>query len=492
MSSAATINGHVRDSSRQPVANATVFLQLAAGTPSPATPQRTQTDSEGAYSFAGLRNGTYTLRAQGNGYSDAIVGPVLLAPKETKKIDFTLVSAKDSPAQSAPTAKPAAAKPGAPQFFDEPQFTVAGVTQATNSGGHGSDTVLRATEALAKATVSLSQDTEAAPEPPSAATEKSLRDTVIRNPTDPQLHHRLADVEEKLGNPLEAVREYQRAAELDPSELNLFDWGTELLTHRALDPAAAVFAKGNRLYPKSMRMLLALGVASYARGANQQAAQYLASASDLDPGNPTPYLFLGKIQSVETTPPEGTLEKLARFAQLQPENALANYYYAVSLSKEIPKESAKESAKESGKEPGKPSEGAADSEPDAQRAAERSQRIESLLQKAVRLDPKLAAPYLQLGILYAQRSDFPRAISAYQQAIAASPEDAGQQPDETLAEAHYRLAQAYRRTGEKAKAQEQLQLHDRLVKESKETIARERREIQEFVISLHDNNSPPQ
>ena len=157
-----------------------------------------------------------------------------------------------------------------------------------------------------------------------------------------------------------------------------------------------------------MRMLLALGVASYARGANQQAAQYLASASDLDPGNPTPYLFLGKIQSVETTPPEGTLEKLARFAQLQPENALANYYYAVSLSKEIPKESAKESAKESGKEPGKPSEGAADSEPDAQRAAERSQRIESLLQKAVRLDPKLAAPYLQLGILYAQRSDFPR------------------------------------------------------------------------------------
>jgi hypothetical protein len=53
----------------------------------------------------------------------------------------------------------------------------------------------------------------------------------------------------KLGNPLEAVREYQRAAELDASEQYLFDWGTELLTHRALEPAAEVFTKGNRLFP---------------------------------------------------------------------------------------------------------------------------------------------------------------------------------------------------------------------------------------------------
>ena len=42
-----------------------------------------------------------------------------------------------------------------PEFFDEPQFTVAGVTDVTNLGGHGSNTVLRTKEALAKDVASL-------------------------------------------------------------------------------------------------------------------------------------------------------------------------------------------------------------------------------------------------------------------------------------------------------------------------------------------------
>ena len=545
-----TLQGYVRDSTGRPVANATVFLQSATETETLATQiQITHTDSEGRYRFAALREGAYTLRAEMKGYGEAIAGPVSLAPKETKKIDLALVSAKASEPQSAFPERPATGKPGAqaPEFFDEPQFTVAGVTQATNSGGHGSDTVLRTTEALAKATLSLSKESAASSRAAtSAATESSLRDTVARDPENfeanrrlgkslvdngkaaegvpyleraarlnpgdddnsyelalayadagnlerartqarsllarqdkthqdrPELHHLLGDVEEKLGNPLEAVREYQRAAELDPSELYLFDWGTELLTHRALEPATEVFAKGNRLFPKSVRMLVALGVAWHARGSYDQAAQCLANASDLAPDNPTPYLFLGRMQSVETTPSEGSVERFARFAQLQPDNALANYYYAVSLWKQWGKQSA----------------GSVDSD------TERSARVESLLQKAVHLDPKLGAAYLQLGILYSQRADFSRAISAYQKAIevTVSPDEASSQVatpqlDETLAEAHYRLAQAYLRTGDKAKGQEQLQLHDQLAKKTKEDAERGRREIQEFVIALRSKDS---
>ncbi|HMB84010.1 MAG TPA: tetratricopeptide repeat protein [Terriglobales bacterium] len=457
-----TVQGYVRDSSGRPVANATVFLQLATGTETLATQTRiTHTDSEGAYRFAALREGAYTLHAEMNGYGGPIVGPVSLAPKETRKIDLALVSTKASGPQNALPATAATEKPGAraPEFFDEPQFTVAGVTQATNSGGHGSDTVLRTTEALAKATVSLSKESSAGLNPPPAATESSLLEAVAANPKDPELHHLLGDVEEKLGNPLEAVREYQRAAELDPSEPDLFDWGTELLTHRALQPATEVFTKGNRMFPRSVRMLVALGVAWYARGSYDQAAQCLANASDLAPDNPTPYLFLGRLQSVETTPSEGSVERLARFAQLQPDNALANYYYAVGLWKQ--------------------SAGSVDSE--------RSARVESLLQKAVHLDPKLGAAYLQLGILYSQREDFSRAISAYQKAIEVSPE-----LDVTLEETHYRLAQAYRRTGDRARAHEQLQLHDQLSKKTKEDSERERRQIQEFVISLRGKDSVSQ
>lgn len=462
----ASVRGYVRDSKGTPVANATVFLQLATTEAlRPASEiQVAHTTSEGTYRFDVLREGAYIVGAEMIGYRATTVGPVNLAPKGNAKIDLLLALTKASePAVSPPVT--ADAKPA--EFFDEPQFTVAGVTQATNSGGHGPEIVARTTETLAKATASLTKDPGDASQPVTAAvTEESLRNAVARNPKDPELHHRLGDVEEKMGNPLEAVREYQRAAEIEPSEPNLFDWGAELLTHRAVEPAAEVFTKGHRLFPNSARFPIALGVAAYARGSYDQAAQYLVSASDLAPENPTPYLFLGRMQSAGATPSVASLDRLARFARLQPDNALSNYYYAAGLWKQ-----------------------AAGSV-----GTELSARIEALLQNAVRLDPKLSAAYLQLGILYAQRGDFSQAISPYQRAIEASPEESSSGADEMLEEAHYRLAQAYLRTGETAKGQAQLQLRTELAEKKKKDAERERQEIQEFVVSLRGGNSasPPQ
>jgi len=322
------------------------------------------------------------------------------------------------------------ASAGQPEFFDEPQFTVAGVTDTTNLGGHGSNTVVRTKEALAKDVVSLA----AAPETKGSS----------RSP---------AELEEKQGNPLQAVHEYQRAAETNPSESNFFDWGAELLVHHAIEPAIEVFTKGHRLFPDSARMLVGLGVAWYAHGSYERAALRLCEASDLNPGDPNPYLFLGKIQSVETTQSEGLVERLQRFARLQPENALANYYYALSLWKQRKNLD------------------------DTQTVVQ----VESLLQKSVSLDPKLGLAYLQLGILFSDRKDFSQAISAYQKAVAASP---------GLEEAHYRLAQAYRRTGEKLKAQEELQLYQQISKKKEEEVERERREIRQFVYTLRASQPP--
>ena len=100
---------------------------------------------------------------------------------------------------------------------------------------------------------------------------------------------------------------------------------------------------------------------------------------------------------------------------------------------------------------------------------------------AVRLDPKLATGYLQLGILSSDRKDFSQAISDYQKAIEANPR---------LEEAHYRLAQAYRRTGDKSKAQQELQLYEQLSKKTEEEVERQRHEIQQFVYTLRDPASP--
>jgi tetratricopeptide (TPR) repeat protein len=267
-----------------------------------------------------------------------------------------------------------------------------------------------------------------------------------------RLHHLLGDLEEKLGNPLEAVREYQRAAELSASEPNLYDWGSELLLHRAPEPAIEVFTRGNRLFPRSVRMLIGLGLSWYAHGSSEQAVQRLCDASDLSPDDPNAYLFLGKIQSGEKTQPDALVERLRRFAILQPENALANYYYAVSLWK-------------SRKDP-----------QDVRILAQ----VGSLLEKAVHLDPKLGPAYLQLGILYSERKDFSKAISAYQQAIEVSPQ---------LEEPHYRLAQIYKQTGQKVKGQEELQAYEQISKKRAEEIERERHEIQQFVYTLRDQPS---
>jgi len=484
----ASIDGHVRDSANKLVGDAEVSLQITTESGATSEAQIVRSDSEGVFRFRGLRAGTYSLSAEAKGIGRATAGSVILTENEVKTIDLVLRAAElpggnasRSPEQSSATAT---AKP--PEFFDEPKFTVAGVTPPTSSGGHGSDTVLRNSEALVKDTAALGKESETVSTSKESAGKFASADGSIETNRLQQergnlkaqlarienqdrdgsqgaradasvsreraeLYHRLAQIDEKLGSPLEAVREYQRAAEFAPSEANLFDWATELLTHRALEPATEVFAKGSHLYPQSVRMLIGLGVAWYARGAYDRAAQALESASDLAPEDSTAYVFMGKMQSVETVPSQETLERLARFQRLAPDNALANYYYAVSLWK------------------WKQAMGTLD---DAS-----SVQVETLLRKAAELDAKLGAAQLQLGILYAQRGDYGQAISAYKKAIAVSPE---------LEEAHYRLALAYRRTGDNADARKELQLHERLSKRAKEDAERDRAEIQQFVISLRD------
>ena len=484
------MQGHVRDSSGKPVASATVTLQSTNGADTESW--NTRTDSAGAFRFVGHWNGNYTVRTGESESSLTIVKSVELAVGKTTKVDLDLNTVSSSSPSPQDYLSPAAKSP---QFFDEPKFAVAGVAAPTNSGGHGSDTILRNSEALVRDTASLeatgkeAAGKDAAGKPAAqvagaknsaedgmllqegagiqaeilrqenAADEKSSDDLKLDVQTREkrsELYHRLAQIDEKLGNPLEAVHEYQRAAELTPSETNVFDWATELLTHRALEPATEVFTRGNMLYPQSVRMLIGMGVVWYARGSYDRATQYLASASDLAPANPAPYLFMGKMQSVQTVPSAATLEKLARFARLAPDNALANYYYAVGLWKL------------------KQSTGSLDDTSATQ--------IEALLQTAVRIHPKLGAAHLQLGILYAERGDDRRAIAAYQRAIEANPEEASPE----IAEAHYRLGLAYKRAGDDAGAKKELQLHEQLAKQAAEQAEQERGEIQEFVVTLRD------
>jgi len=410
------VEGTVCGPQNRPLSKATLTLESEAKAP----PIVTQTDSEGHYRFSGLSEGTYTLHAKLSGYRDTTNDSVIAASGHVTSVVLLL-----EPAVASASGNRA---PSSFEYSDEPQFTVAGVTDPTSFGGHGSDAVLRTKEALAKDTAALNRT----------------------SPDRAEVHALLADSFENERRFVEAAREYERAAALDPSEPNLFAWGAELLLHRAYLPASEVFEKGHRLFPKSARVLVGLGVASYSRGSLEQGVRQLIEACDLDPSDPHPYLFLGKIQDVEKSERPEVLERFKRFVGLQPQNALAYYYYAVGLAK-------------------------------VRGSSESSDEVQNLLLKSITLDPHLGDAYLHLGILYSERKDFPKALSAYQKAIQDTP---------LPAEAHFRLAQVYRRMAKSEEARREVELFDEVSKKKGEEAERDRREMGQFVYTLRGQSAP--
>lgn len=513
----ASVQGVVCDSHKLPVAGAVVHLEQKSSDSKKQTLTAT-TDSQGTYKFSRLHSATYTLRVEMAGYGVTASPEFDITANNSKEIDLTLQDAKANGSGTSVQSQP--------EFFDEPHFTVAGVTDTTNLGGHGSSTAgNRNQEELAKAIAALgdSPSDTSSSLPRDDAREKSLREEVQNNPQDfkanyqfgkwlletgnaveathylqqarrmkptdfdaayqlasayfskseyeraqaqllalipskeqthqtADLHHLLGQIDEKLNEPLQAVREFQRAAESDASEQNLFDWGSELLLHRAAEPAAEVFDEGHRLYQNSVRMLTALGTAWYELGFYEKAAATVAEASDLDPLDVNPYLLMGKMQSVSAIQSETVAQKLERFTKIYPDNAWANYYYAVSLMK---------------------GQGASDGN---------KAKAETLLLISVQQDPKLGEAYVQLGTLYAEEKDFAKAISAYRQAIA---------EEANLEQAHYRLAQAYRRLGEDSEAQVELQIYEKISKQKAEEAEREHRQVQQFVYQVQEEKPTP-
>ena len=105
------------------------------------------------------------------------------------------------------------------------------------------------------------------------------------------------------------------------------------------------------------------------------------------------------------------------------------------------------------------------------------QQIEALLKTAIRLDSKLAEAHLQLGNLYSDQSKYAESIPEYEKALELSPD---------VADAHYRLGQAYNRTGDKERAQQQLQMYQQLRAEHLAEIDKQRADIRQFVYSAKD------
>ena len=154
-------------------------------------------------------------------------------------------------------------------------------------------------------------------------------------------------------------------------------------------------------------------MALYSRGKYEESIKALLAAADLNPSDARCYLFLSKAYLSSPSQADEVIRRFERYASSSRSNALAQYYYAVSLWK------------------GKRSEATSIDYP----------LVERLLKKAIALDGTLAEAHLQLGILYADQREYAKSLPEYTRAIALDP---------SLADAHYRLGQYYVHAGRRS------------------------------------------
>jgi tetratricopeptide (TPR) repeat protein len=521
VSQGTAIRGIVMDAVGRPVVGVVVHIASAGDS----FQTEAVTDASGAFAFSRVPEGSYTVSAEKASLGRRTVSLTLNSGATDKKIDLVLEQETESKKTQGGNAEPSDAM----EFADKPNFTIAGVTDWTAVGGHGSDAILRTSENLARETSTLKPEDsrlkETAPSVSageSAETESKLRKALADAPAsldanrqlgefyfrkgnfqqsipllreayrlDPAdyacpsdlaialkevgefaqsreliqkllaldetaaLHRLAGEVDEKTDDPLMAVREFEKAVRLDPNEQNYFEWGSELLLHRAVWQAQEVFARGAEAYPKSARMLSAWAAALFAGARYDDAAARLCEASDSDPADEEPYLWMGKIELAAPHPLECVEKRLQRYLKQNPENSAAYYFYAMAIWKRQPQP------------------------PDSNEM----QEVEALLDKAVLVDSKCSDAFLQLGVLSFSRKQYEKAAEFYSRAIEANPQSG---------EAHYRLGIAYDHLGEPAKAKEEFRLHDAIETAQAAATEEQRRQVKQFLVVLEDQskNSP--
>jgi len=168
-----------------------------------------------------------------------------------------------------------------------------------------------------------------------------------------------------------------------------------------------------------------LGVTLFMQGFYDRAVDAFCRAVDLDPADPRPYYFLARVYAISPSRSAAVTARLGQLVQIQPRNAQARYYYAMSLWKGTRVEA----------------------------PATDLPKVEALLRSAIELDPAFAGAHLQLGVLFSEEKRDLEALEQYDKAVKLDPE---------LADGHYRLGHALLKTGDRARGETELQVASQL------------------------------
>jgi tetratricopeptide (TPR) repeat protein len=271
---------------------------------------------------------------------------------------------------------------------------------------------------------------------------KALDDTA-------DLEDLLGDIQESRGDNLAAVRSYQAAVALAPSEEKYrLSLAVELIRHNSFEAAKAVLKQAEDLEPKSWRIQLALGMVEHFAGTDEEATRFLLQAAEFAP-DPQPALkYLGDIQMDRASAPNpAALARLCAHADRQPKDGNMQYYCGALLFRR---------------------DSASGHQTDAEEILRRLHASAGLL-------PDAPAPHCQLGRAY-------RWLERWQEALDESETCA--RLDANSADAHYRLAEIYHHLGQTEQWQKEMKLFEAASKRLADENARRDETMKTFLYTI--------
>jgi tetratricopeptide (TPR) repeat protein len=283
------------------------------------------------------------------------------------------------------------------------------------------------------AIVSLARAHLARQEIPAAG--RTLESAVARGLDSALIYAALADVYHAAGRPENAIPAMRLAIEREPqSESYRFRYGMLLTETQA--PAAAIIRlqEALREFPRSSRLLLALGVAQLFLGANDDATRSFERAIELDPRFAPALAYLGTTYAERGQYAEA-IPFYERALAIDDELAIVHYLLADAMLKAVSPDTA---------------------------------RVERHLTRAIALDTSYAPSRLALAKLHLRNNRLNEAVTELERVVQINP---------NLAEAHYQLGRTLMRLRRTTEAQTALATFRRLSETQREQSQNERRDI---------------
>ncbi|HET7151148.1 MAG TPA: tetratricopeptide repeat protein, partial [Candidatus Acidoferrum sp.] len=283
----------------------------------------------------------------------------------------------------------------------------------------------------------------------SAEKSKSLGDSA-------EVEDLLGDIQEERGDNLAAVQRYQAAVKLAPEEEKYrISLAVELMQHQGFDAAKVVLQQAEMFQPKSWRIQLALGMIEHFTGSDEKAAPILVHAADLSPDPEVALRFLGEIQVGQSAAPDpAALEHICEYSNRHFKNGKMQFYCGALLF---------------------------------QRdyvAGDRTHvdEIAKRLRGAARILADDPSPHCELAKVYWSMDHWQEALPDAETCARLDP---------NAAEAHYRLAQIYRRLGNSEKAQQQMKLYETASQQQADENKRRDETMKAFVYTIRAETPAP-